>query len=76
MSHSVCDAGGLESRGTPTLMLIIGGLDPLANGMARLLGLDLSLVTLKTGLFGLTREQIAEAVRPLDAEILSALTAP
>jgi len=48
----------------PAVLVVIGGLDPLATGTARLLGLDLALVSLRTSLFGLTREEIAEAVRP------------
>ena len=61
-------------RGLPTVVVVTGGLCSIAGETAKVIGLpDLAIVPIETSLFGLSRAQIAEAVRPLGPRITGAL---
>jgi len=63
-------------RGLPAVVVVTEGLCSIASETAKVIGLpDLAIVPVNASLFGLSRAQIAEAVRPLGPQIAGALSA-
>lgn len=61
-------------RGLPAVVVVTGGLCSIASETAKVIGLpDLAIVPIDASLFGFSRAQIAEAVRPLAPRIAAAL---
>lgn len=68
------DAAAAEMRGLPTVVVVTEGLCSIAGETAKVIGLpDLAIVPVDVSLFGLSRAQIADAVRPLGTQIAGAL---
>ena len=62
-------------RGLPAVVVVTEGLCSIAGETAKVIGLpDLAIVPVDTSLFGLSRAQIAAAVRPLGPRVVAALT--